>query len=374
MASSTHYDSIVLGAGGVGTAALWHLAQRGQRVLGIDRYAPPHDLGSSHGQTRIIRQAYFEHPDYTPLVLQAYQLWNELEQITARRLYHQVGVLQIGPPEGEVVGGVRQAAEAHGLDVQYLTPQQIAARWPQFRAPQGTVGALENQAGYLLVEDCVAAHSEVARRQGAELLTDVSVLSWQPGPPAKVSTTAGELSADHLVITAGPWAGPLLADLGLRFEVRRKSMFWYPTDAESSAAYEDSPCFLFQLPAGVFYGFPRLDDRGVKLAEHSGGAVVDDPLQVDRAVSADDERRLAEFQQQCLSGVSPQFTDHSVCMYTMSPDEHFVVDRHPQHPHIAFAAGLSGHGFKFTPVLGKALADLVLDGGTNLPIGFLGLR
>ena len=198
--TSTHFEAIVLGTGGVGSAALWQLARRGCRVLGIDRFAPPHDLGSSHGQTRIIRQAYFEHPDYTPLLLEAYDLWSELAERVGRQLYHEVGVLQIGPPDGEVVPGVLRAAAVHRLHVEQISPTEIEQRWPVLRVPDGLVGALESRAGYLLVEQCVEAHLDVAREAGAELLNNVEVESWQPGPPVVVRTSVGEFAADRLVV------------------------------------------------------------------------------------------------------------------------------------------------------------------------------
>lgn len=368
------YDAIVIGAGGVGSAALWQLASRGQRVLGIDRHRPPHSLGSSHGQTRIIRQAYFEHPNYTPLLLEVYGLWQQLSELADRQLYNQVGVLQIGPAEGEVIRGVKLSAETHGLSIEQLSAEEITRRWPVLRVPQEMVGVLEPRAGYLLVEDCVQTQLDAATHLGAELLTDVEVLSWEPGPPVRVRTDAGEFQADRLVITAGAWAGTLLRELGLELEVRRKSLFWYAPEATMQPAYEHIPCFLYELPHGVFYGMSQVDERGVKLAEHSGGSIVEDPAAVDRNVDPDDAERLQAFSQQYLQGLATTDEVHQVCMYTMSGDEHFVVDRHPQHPHVAFAAGLSGHGFKFTPILGKALADLLLDGRTDLPIEFLGLR
>ena len=368
------YDAIVLGTGGIGSAALLHLAKRGCKVLGIDRFACPHDRGSSHGQTRIIRQAYFEHPDYVPLLLETYRLWDELAQEVGRQLYHEVGVLQIGPPEGEVVAGVFRAAEIHHLQVERLTPEDIEQRWPALSVPQEMIGAFEPRAGYLHVEPCVAAHLEAAEQAGAELLGSCEVQSWQPGPPVTLQTTSGQLTANRLIVTAGSWAGPLLADLNLKLEVLRKSFFWHAPQAGHDAAHESLPCFLYDLPSGVFYGMPRRDERGVKIAEHSGGQVVSDPLTVDREVDSADQARTRAFIAQHLPQLSPQHGDHAVCLYTMSPDQHFVLDRHPHHQHVAFAAGMSGHGFKFAPVLGKALTELVLDGATELPIEFLGLR
>ena len=369
------YDAIVLGAGGVGSAAMWQLARRGLRVLGIDRFAPPHGEGSSHGQTRIIRQAYFEHADYVPLLLESYRLWEELEGLTGQRLKIETGLLEVGPSDGVVVPGVLTAARQHGLAVEELAAAEIESRWPGFRLPEKQspelTGVFESRAGYLRVEECVAACLAEAKRYGAELLPNVEVHDWQAGEDVLVRTAAGDFRANRLVITAGAWAGPLLHNLGVPLEVRRKPLMWYePRDASTSAA-NNFPCFLFELPHGIFYGFPAVDDRGLKAAEHSGGDEVADPLNVDRQLRAADHERVDQFLQTHIPSVRTPCREHAVCLYTMSPDEHFIVDRHPDDSRIVFAAGLSGHGFKFTPALGEVLADLAIAGETPQPIDFL---
>jgi monomeric sarcosine oxidase len=351
-----------------------HLARRGKRVLGIDRFHPPHDRGSTHGHTRVIRQAYFEHADYVPLLVESYGLWRELEEQVGCHLFHQVGLIQAGPPDGQVVPGVLRSAAEHNLAVEQLRSNEIEKRWSGLRAPQELVGAYEPGAGYLLVEDCVQAHLEAARSAGAELLPDTEVTAWKANSSEiRVKTDRGEFVADRLIIAAGAWAGRLLAELNVPLTVRRKSLFWFDTGAAEYDVTNGFPVFLFELPQGVFYGFPKIDARGVKVAEHSGGRVVDDPLDVDRTVDAEEQQRLLQFLSAHLRGVSTKVTDHAVCLYTMSPDENFIVDRHPAHANVVFAAGLSGHGFKFVPVLGRALAELALDGGTDLPIDFLSL-
>jgi sarcosine oxidase len=368
------FDVIVLGAGGVGSAALWQLARRGVRVLGLDRFHPPHDRGSTHGQTRIIRQAYFEHPDYVPLVLASYELWRELEHETDDTLFVETGLIQIGPAGGEVVAGVRRAADIHGLPIETMTALDIEQRWPGFRVPADLVGAFDPRAGYLRVEACVRTALTAAKRQGAELLTGVEVEGWHGDRGGiRLRTSLGSFGCGRLVITAGAWAGTLLADLGLRLSVLRKSMFWFPA---RTAAYDVAACptFLCELPEGIFYGFPRIDERGVKVAEHTGGRPVDDPLHVDRAIDHGEAARAARVVEDLLPGVSSVSGDHSVCLYTMTPDTHFIVDRHPAHGEVVFAAGLSGHGFKFAPALGVALADLACEGRTGLPVEFLSLR
>ena len=374
-----HYEAIVLGCGGVGSAALYHLAGRGLRVLGIDRFPPAHDRGSSHGSTRIIRQAYFEHPDYVPLLFTAYELWRQLEQEWGRRLFWQTGLLQVGPIDGEVLPGVLASARQHTLPVEPLTAEEAMTRFPGFRIPKQLAAVFEPQAGSLAVEECVRAHLAGAVAAGAELRCGAEVKRWKmelaAGAQGLVHVRVGNetISAVRLIVTAGPWASSLLADLGVELTIERRVQHWYAGSPEY-AATAGSPAFLFELPDGIFYGFPSFDARGVKVAEHTGADLVDDPLTLERKLRASDGPRVEGFLHAHLPGVSADRTAYDVCMYTMSPDQNFIVDRYPGQPQVVFAAGLSGHGFKFSGVLGRALAELAIDGGTTLPIDFLSLR
>jgi monomeric sarcosine oxidase len=377
-----HYDAIVLGIGGVGSAALAHLAQRGIRVVGIDRFDPPHDRGSTHGHTRIIRQAYFEHPNYVPLLKESYRLWRELEEWNRKKLYQECGLIEIGPPNGTLVPGVLRSAAEHELDVERMTVRQIQDRWPGLAPSDDVSGVYEAKAGYLLVEECVNAHLKMAREAGAELMVHTSVREWRSsGREVRVQTDRGELAADRLLITAGAWASQMLATIKTPLIVRRKSLFWFAGD---TSQYDSNrfPAFLFEIGANSpetktrrsFYGFPKIDDRGIKIAEHTGGQSVEDPLAVDRSIDRSEQERVMDVISKWLPNLSHRLTDHAVCLYTMSPDEHFIVDRHPEFPNVVFAAGLSGHGFKFATVLGLALAELAADGRTRLPIDFLSLK
>ena len=366
------FDVIVIGCGGIGSATLYSLASRGARVLGIDRYHPPHDKGSSHGQSRIIRQAYFEHPDYFPLLREAYQGWFDLEEQTGQTLLHQVGLLQVGPADGFLVPGVQASAETHRLPLERVSGGEIQKRFPGFWAEDEMVGLFEKQAGYLLVEEAIGTYLEHAQRAGGEFRVLTEPACWQSdGAGVRVECSGEVFFADSLVIATGSWSSRLIAGLGIELQVLRKHVHWLAND---SAKYrEGSPVFFYETPQGCFYGFPQLDQRGIKVADHRGGEKVSDPDCLNTSVDQEDRKRIQAFLRKHLPEVSARVTDHQVCMYTRSPDEHFIVDRHPDWPHVVFAAGLSGHGFKFAPALARALADIILQGESKLPIDFLSL-
>ncbi|AMV18064.1 N-methyl-L-tryptophan oxidase [Planctomyces sp. SH-PL14] len=369
-----HWGVIVIGLGGMGSAACVELARRGVRVLGLEQHAAAHDRGSSHGETRIIRQCYFEHPDYVPLLLRAYELWGRLEQDSGRRLYRQTGLLISGTPDGEAVAGARDAARKHGLPLHDLSAAEVAQRFPWFRSPEGHAAVFEERAGYLAVEECVRAHWQVARAAGAELREREPVVDWQATDSGVVVRTAqGTYEADRLIIAAGAWSGPLLRDLDVTLRVVRKVSGWFPIAGPMVHPDTACPTYYFELDDGAFYGFPSLDGATIKVAEHSGGEPVADPATVDRTVRPDDVASLQRFLSRVVPEAATTPARTSVCLYTLSADHHFVIDRHPAHSRVVFAAGFSGHGFKFCPVIGEVLADLALNGATALPIGFLGL-
>jgi sarcosine oxidase len=369
------YDCIVLGTGGVGSAACWHLSRRGAAVLGLDRFPPGHDRGSSHGQTRIIRQAYFEHADYVPLLRRAYELWAELEQTTGQRLFEQVGLLQIGPADGAVVSGVLRAADLHDLKVDSLSAAESNRRFPGFHVPEHLSAVYEPRAGLLHVEACVRAHCAAAVSAGAELRSGVEVRAWDATRDGVVvHTDCGDFHARKLIISAGAWSPELLQEDAVKLRVLRKHIYWFATLRSEHQAMHGAPTFLYELPHGVFYGLPAINADGLKCGEHSGGERAPDPLHDPRLADELDQQRVTEFVRSYLPGVVPTIQTRSVCFYTMSPDENFIVDHHPQHANVCFAAGLSGHGFKFTGVLGQVLADWTLEEKTALPVNFLSLN
>jgi sarcosine oxidase len=370
---TTSFDVIVVGVGGMGSAACHQLARRGVRVLGLEQFPLRHDRGSSHGETRIIRQAYFEHPDYVPLLLRTYDLWRQLEREAGVTLFQQVGLVLSGVPGGETIAGAKKSAELHQLAVEELTAAQAGQRWPSLTFPAGHSVVYEPLAGFLRVDDCVQTHIDQALQRGAVIRPDEPVRDWTSnGRSVVVRTDRAEYTAQSLVITAGPWAGRCLGELGLPLEVVRKFVGWFPIRNGEFGADRGMPTYLFELPHGTFYGFPSIDGRTVKIAEHSGGEPVSDPARVDREMHHSDTVRLADYLRSHLLGLGTTPARHSVCLYTLTPDRHFVVGTHPRWSNVAIAAGFSGHGFKFAPVIGEALADLALNRSTTLPVGFLG--
>lgn len=368
------YDAIVLGLGGMGAAALDHLARRGARVLGLEQFDLVHDRGSSHGETRIIRKAYFEHPAYLPLLHTAYALWDDLQRESRERLFERCGLLIAGRTDGPVIPGVRRAAALHQLAIEDVGVAAARRRFPMFAFDDDHAALFEADGGLLRVEACIAAHLDRARRCGAETRAREEALHWFADEHGvTVTTRSGRYQAGRLVICAGAWAGRLLPKLRVSLRVRRKVQLWLRCDDARYALAQGCPVFAHDLDDGFFYGFPALDGATVKVALHTGGQAVDDPSTLDRALCDSDAPPVAAFARRYLPGVSSDVVRHSVCMYTMTPDEHFVIDRHPRHDRVAFAAGFSGHGFKFASVVGAVLADLALDGATREPVEFLRL-
>jgi sarcosine oxidase len=369
------YDCIVLGLGGFGSAALYHAAARGLSVLGLEQYSIGHDRGSSHGETRIIRKAYFEHPDYVPLLLRAYDLWRDLERAEGRSLMHLCGLMLAGPPEGETIAGARLAARLHDLVLENVSPAERAAKLSGFQFPENFDVVQEPEAGFLDVERCVCAHVDAAIREGARVGSEEAVLEWSAsGRTFRVRTSRSEYESAALVLAAGAWTSAVLSKQALPLQVVRKPQFWFPVRSRAYAEDRSAPAFYYELPYGLFYGFPSRDGETLKAAEHSGGDPVTDPGTVDRTVQPRDWESVARFLRECLPDVDPQPRRSSVCLYTLTPDRHFIVDRHPELEHVAFGAGFSGHGFKFTPVIGNVLVDLAIDGRTRHPIEFLSAR
>jgi len=371
---SRTYDAIVIGLGGVGSAAAFALSGRGYRVLGIDQFSPPHNRGSSHGETRIIRKSYFEHMSYVPMLCRAYELWRKLETHTGVQLYYPTGLLEIGPVDGIVIPGVQRSAAEFGLPIEQLTMAEARYRYPGLQGDESWTVLFEKDAGYLRVEACVAAHLKSAMQEGAELLMEQKVLDWNiDGKGISVRTESQVFRAHRLIVTAGPWASEMLGRFGVPLQVLHKHMYWYETYNQAYSEANGFPCFFYETPAGHFYGFPDRDALGLKVARHSGGEKVDSKIDGVHYRSDEDQQAVELFLQANLPSVSHRLTRWTGCYYTMTPDENFVVDTLPEMPQVAIVAGLSGHGFKFASVLGELAADLAISGGLSSDLSFLKL-
>ena len=371
----TTFDVIVVGLGAMGSAAAYHLARQGRRVLGLDRFSPPHALGSSHGQTRIIREAYFEDPRYVPLVQRAYELWTALEREAERRLLLETGGLMIGRPDSTVVRGARRSAETHGLRHELLAAAEVRRRFPALRPDDDMVAVWEPRAGILIPEACVAAHLAMARRHGATLRVDEPVLRWEPdGGGVRVVSAQGVYAAGQLVLSAGSWLTSLLPDLALPLTVERQPLYWFEA-CRNAASFtpERLPIHLWEhAPQRYLYGFPDLGD-GVKVARHHEGRLTD-PDAVDREVHAEEVEAMRGLVRRYVPDADGPLRSAAVCLYTNTPDDHFLIDRHPAHAQVLIASPCSGHGFKFASAIGEALAELVSDGRTRADLSLFGQR
>lgn len=367
------YDALVVGLGAAGSAATFHLARRGLRVLGLEQFEPAHSRGSHHGESRITRRAYFEHPDYVPLLHRAFDLWRTLEAEAGVELLRLVGGLFLGPSDGALVPGSQRSALVHGIAHEVLDADEIRRRFPALRPAASDVALFEPGAGILYSERCVQAHLRLAAEAGAELRYGERVLGWSAeGDACLVRTTVGSHRTARLVLTAGAWLGPLLQSLGLSLTVERQPVLWLqPLETPQLFESDRLPVWIWETAdSGVYYGVPHLDRPGAKAALHHTG-VIADPNSVDRQVTPADEEVVRNFVRRHLPALDGALAGGSVCLYTNTADEHFVVDRHPEHPQVAFASACSGHGFKFSSVVGEILADLVLAGRATPHAGFL---
>jgi len=372
--SRAHTVAIV-GLGAMGSAAACHFARRGASVIGFDRFAPPHTLGSSHGETRIIREAYFEDPRYVPLVQRAYELWRELERESGATLMRETGGLMIGREDGVLVRGARASAETHRLPFERLDAGEIRRRFPALRPTDDMVAIWEPRAGVLFPEACVVAHLALAAKAGADLHPDEPVESWRrEGEGFELATKHGVYRTERVVLAANAWLERLLPDVPLGLAVARQPLFWFEPRAHAeSFAPERLPIYLWEPePDRFFYGFPAFHGQ-IKVATHGEGAVVD-PDTVDREVRASEVDALRQRLETYMPDAAGRFARAAVCMYANTPDGHFVIDRHPEHERMLILSACSGHGFKFSSVIGELAADLLLEGTSSLDLDLFRLR
>jgi len=369
------YDVIVVGLGAMGSAAAYHLAAGGRRVLGLDRFQPPHNLGSSHGLTRIIREAYFEHPLYVPLVQRSYQLWAALEKQAGRKLLLPTGGLMIGPPEGVLVRGAKRSAQEHRLEHEILSSSELHRRFPVFEPAENMIAVWEPRAGILFPELAVESHLKLAAENGAVLQFNEPVRKWEADRGGvRVFTETNTYRANRLLLSAGPWMSDLLPDVKLPLRVERQVLFWFePHSRPEQFQPKHCPIHLWEYaPHHFFYGFPDLGD-GVKVAFHHQGENTD-PERVCREVSARETKTMRQLLRRFLPTADGPLKSATVCIYTNTPDEHFILDYHPVHREVVIASPCSGHGFKFSPVIGEIAAVLLNDQAPPFDLSLFGAR
>lgn len=370
------YDVIVVGLGAMGSAAAFRLAERGARILGLETFGPAHQLGSSGGLSRIIRLAYFEHPDYVPMLRAAWEMWPQIEVAAGgEQLLKPTGGLYVGRRGSAVLEGSLGSARAHGLAHELLDADETRRRFPALSIDDDMAALHEPLAGILFPEKCIAAHLRLAERHGAELQFEERVTGWSSdGSGIAVSTERGTYAAERLIVAAGAWLPRLAPELGLPLTVERNVLFWFEPLAHADLFEADRlPVWIVELDdEHAFYGFPALPGQGVKVARHHGGRPVD-PETVDRDASAADEQPVRKFIARHLPHANGPRLDARVCMYTNTPDFNFMLGVHPADERVVIASPCSGHGFKFSSVIGSIVADLALEGRTDFEIGFLAL-
>jgi sarcosine oxidase len=386
---STEYDAIVLGLGAMGSAALYQLARRGKRVLGLDQYAPPHTLGSTHGDTRITRQAIGEGAEYVPLTLRSYELWREIEQMTGQDLLTITGgLIMASQSSPDPMHGAESflkttiaTAEQFGITHRVLETDQIRQRFPQFHLVGDEIGYYEENAGFLRPERCIQAQLALAGRFGATIQTGEQALAYEPDATSSrvtVRTARSSYTAEKLIISAGPWIGSLLEEQYARyFTVYRQVLYWFglkgPIEPFLPGRF---PIFIWARPNSAIYGFPAIDgpEGGIKIATEDYTKATT-PATVERAISSAEIRAMyAQHIANSLPGVGDTCVKAVSCLYTTTPDEGFVLDTHPEHPQVIIASPCSGHGFKHSAAIGETLAELVIDGKSRIDISRFSLR
>jgi sarcosine oxidase len=364
-ANMTRFDVVVCGLGAAGSAALYQLAHRGVRVLGLERFVPGHDHGSSHGETRIIRLGYFEHPSYVPLVRSAYAEWRAIEAAAGRRLLHVTGIAEIGPPGGVVVTGTLASAVRHGLAHEVLAAAELMRRFPAFALPPNFVGVVQPEGGFLEAEPSIAAMVGLAQAKGAGIRTGETIAAIAPvAGGVRITTDRGVVEAGAAIVALGAWVKALLPDLPAPIRVTRQVMAWFEPLDPASLDGGRLPVFLIESRHGIHYGFPPRPSL-IKVAKHHHRDQSVDPDTYDRTVTVEDETLIRAAVAEHLPAANGRLIKAKTCLYTMAPDGDFIIDRLPGAPQIVVASPCSGHGFKFAPTIGAILADLATTGATD---------
>lgn len=368
-------DLVVVGLGGMGSATLAQASMRGHRVLGIEQYSRGHDLGSSSGSTRIIRKAYFEDPRYVPLLVRAYELWRSLEARTDAKVLDLVGLLMVGNEQSPLIRGVRACSLEHDIVVDELASDEIAYRYPGTVPRPDECGFFERDAGIVFPEVAIAAHLELAQSCGADVRFGVRCAGIESSSRSVTLhlSDGTRLSAARVALCAGPWLAEVARELQLPLRVARNVQIWF-RPVTSAFAADRFPAFFVDRPnwPAPLYGFPDLGD-GVKAALHGFGETTSAET-LDRAVRSDDIDAVKRLMDEWMPSAAGEYLRGKPCMYTLTPDENFIIDVHPADPRIVIAGGFSGHGFKFCSVVGEIVVELAFDGVSRHPIDFLKLE
>jgi sarcosine oxidase len=366
------YDVVVVGLGAMGSAALYALAQRGHRVIGIDRFEPGHRLGSSHGESRIIRMAYYEDPVYVPLLRLAYDAWKQLESRTSERILTVTGILEAGIEGSELVEGSLRSAREHGLPHEVLLPDQVNKRFPAFSIPSDWHCVFQPDAGILQPEKAINLFVKSASELGATVALGTRVASVIPvGDRVEVRLDSGDiLEAGSAVIAVGPWLQDLVPELGRTMRLTRQSLMWFEPKKKELVRPTSMPLFLFHTPYDVIYGFPDFRGTGVKAGSHLSCGELATADEIRAEVSNDEKEHLTRMMSKYIPAAAGPVRETQVCIYTRSADEHFVLGLHPGASQIVLASPCSGHGFKFSSIFGEILADLATTLATDKPIDF----
>lgn len=366
--TDNHYDVIVIGVGGMGSAATYHLAKRGCDVLGLEQFDIPHQKGSNHGVTRIIRKAYFENPAYVPLLHRAYDLWETLQEKQGRQLLHLHGSITAGRPGEENFEGAIQACEEHDLPYDVLTSEYLTNQFPGYQLPPDFNAVYQPNSGFLASDRCLVAHVEQAFKNGGEIHAREKVLDWSvTSEGVQVESEDHDYTADRLVISAGPWARELVDDLQGQATPERQVLGWFQPEEPAHFTPKQFPIFTATLDEGPYYGFPAFEVPGFKFGLHHHLEQDTTPETLDDTPLPEDEQVLRDVAEEYFpTGAGPTMR-LATCMYTNSPDEQFIIDTHPDHQEVVMAAGFSGHGYKFCSVVGEILADLAIEGETDHP-------
>ena len=362
----TDYDAIVIGVGGMGSATLYHLARRHQRVLGLERYDIPNEMGSSHGVTRMIRLTVQEDPRYVPLVQRAYTLWHQLENIAGERLLFTTGSIRAGFQGNQMLDGSREACEAYGIPYEVLTSTETNQRFPGYQLPEDIFAVYQPDGGFLLSDRCIVAHVTAALDLGAEVHGREQVLDWEPtADGVTVRTDRSSYSARRLIVCSGAWTAKLLPQLAESAVPERQVLAWFQPLSPEHFRPQSFPVFGLVVDEGRFYGFPSYGIPGFKVGRTHHLVQQVDPDHMDREVHREDEDLLRNFTQRYFPQAAGPVLALKTCLFTNSPDEHFILDTLPDHPQVSVAAGFSGHGFKYCSVVGEIMADLAQHGDTS---------